>query len=59
MYILYKKPLQLDTLYIVQYLHSINITFLPHSIFERNHPPNVTNLPSILYDNLYIMGWTK
>ena len=27
MYTIYKNPIQLETLYIVQYLHSINITF--------------------------------
>jgi hypothetical protein len=56
MYILYKNPIQLDTLYIVQYLWSINIHFLPESIIERNHPPFVTNLPTIVYNNHIYSG---
>lgn len=54
MYILYKKPIQLETLAIVQYLHSINIFFLPDTIIERNHPSFIKELPSIIYkDKLY------
>lgn len=54
MYILYKQPIQLETLHIVQYLHYCGIVFLPHTIFERNHPSFVKELPSILYqDKLY------
>ena len=36
MYTLYKNPIQLETLYIVQYLHSKNMVFLPSYIIERN-----------------------
>lgn len=46
-YILYKNPIQLDTLYIVQYLHSIGINIIPKYCIERNHPKWATELPSI------------
>lgn len=46
-YILYKQPIQLETLHIVQYLHHQQITLLPTAIVERNHPPHITALPSI------------
>jgi hypothetical protein len=46
-YILYKNPIQLDTLHIVQYLHSIGINIIPKYCIERNHPEWVTELPSI------------
>jgi hypothetical protein len=48
-YILYKKPIQLETLYIVQYLHSLGIIFVPNAIFERGIPLEIYKLPSI-YD---------
>ena len=51
MYTLYKNPIQLDTLYIVQYLHYKNIMFLPSIIIERNYPQFVTELPTINYKN--------
>lgn len=50
MYILYKNPIQLDTLFIVQYLDSLNITLTPEYCIERNHPQQVSVLPSI-YDS--------
>ena len=56
MYILYKNPIQLDTLYIVQYLHHKNIMFLPSIIIERNYPPFVTELPTINYKNKIYKG---
>ena len=56
MYTLYKNPVQLDTLYIVQYLHSKNIIFLPSIIIERNYPQFVTELPTIIYKNKIYNG---
>lgn len=50
-YILYKRPISLDTLYIVQYLHSIGIEIRPYTIIERNYPKEITRLPSILDQN--------
>lgn len=50
-YILYKNPVQLETLHIVQYLHSLNIHILPASIIERNHPSFITELPTIIHKN--------
>lgn len=46
-YILHKHPIQLETLDIVQYLHHQQINLLPTAIIERNHPPHITDLPSI------------
>ncbi len=47
-YILYKHPVQLDTLTIVQYLHYCGINdIIPIYCIERNHPKWVINLPSI------------
>lgn len=37
-YVLYKKPIQYDTLYIVQYLHYLGINIVPTCCIERNHP---------------------
>lgn len=45
-YILYKHPIEIETLYIVQYLYSINIDIRPKFCIERNHP-NWVILPSI------------
>jgi hypothetical protein len=59
MYILYKNPIQLDTLNIVQYLHNEHISFLPNMILERNYPPFVTDLPTILYKNKLYIGLNK
>jgi hypothetical protein len=50
-YILYKNPIQLDTLHIVQYLHSIDINIIPKYCIERNHPKWVAELPSIETSN--------
>lgn len=56
MYILYKQPIQLETLYIVQYLHSRGIHLLPSMIVERNYPANVTELPTIVYEQIQYNG---
>jgi hypothetical protein len=51
-YVLYKKPIQLETLEIVQYLHSLghrNVT--PLCCIERNYPFWVTELPAIETEN--------
>lgn len=56
MYTLYKNPVQLDTLYIVQYLHYNKINFQPSIIIERNHPQFITELPSIEYNNRIYTG---
>lgn len=46
-YILYKHPVQLDTLFVVQYLHHLGYDILPEYCIERNHPSWATDLPSI------------
>jgi hypothetical protein len=46
-YILYKKPIQLETLYIVQYLYYLRIICIPKCCIERNYPIWVNDLPSI------------
>lgn len=46
-YILFKQPIQYETLSIVQYLHSVGRTILPKYCIERNHPEWITELPSI------------
>ena len=56
MYYLYKNPIQLDTLHIVQYLHYKNIKFLPNIIIERNYPPFITHLPTIIYNKKIYSG---
>jgi hypothetical protein len=48
-YILYKNPIQLDTLDIVQYLYSRNLDAQPFACIERNFPENITQIPTI-YD---------
>lgn len=48
-YILYKNPIQYDTLYIVQYLYSIGINIKPCACVEREYPLEVFELPAI-YD---------
>jgi hypothetical protein len=49
-YILYKNPVQLDTLAVVQYLHFMGHTdLLPQSIFERCFPGEISQLPAV-YD---------
>jgi hypothetical protein len=47
-YNLYKQPIQYETLYIVQYLHSLNIDARPNKIYECNYPANIISIPSIL-----------
>lgn len=59
MYTLYKNPIQLDTLYIVQYLYYNKIMFLPSNIIERNYPHFITNLPTIIYNNNVYSGLTE
>ena len=46
-YLLYKQPVQPETLCIVQYLNSIGSGMLPRICIERNHPPWAKALPSI------------
>lgn len=46
-YILYKSPVQLDTLAIVQYLASLDIDMSPFMIYERGYPEACIQLPSI------------
>jgi hypothetical protein len=46
-YVLYKRPVQLDTLHVVQYLHHAGISVEPQACIERNHPPWVASLPTI------------
>lgn len=59
-YILYKNPIQYDTLYIVQYLHYLGINMIPMCCIERNYPDWVNEMPSIEvvcndgYNNRYI-----
>lgn len=51
-YTLYKEPISLETLHIVQYLHANGIKLLPKYIIERNHGTNI--LPTIVYgSNVY------
>jgi hypothetical protein len=44
-YVLYKRPVQLETLSIVQFLNSVGVDMRPSSVVERNHA--VGALPSI------------
>lgn len=53
---MYKNPIKVETLCIVQYLHYKNIRFLPSIIIERNHTPFVTELPTINYKNKMYKG---
>jgi hypothetical protein len=46
-YILYKNPIQTDTLNIVQYLYFLGIPIIPKHCIERNHPNWAFSLPSI------------
>ena len=46
-YLLYKGPVQLDTLAMVRYLHSQGIDLQPALCVERQHPEWVAALPSI------------
>jgi hypothetical protein len=55
-YVLYKEPISLDTLYIVQYLYSLGLDFRPNVIIERNYPPEIIQLPSIRYGNTIYSG---
>ena len=48
MYTLYKNPIQPDTLDIVHFLKSEGIALQPDVIVEREHPPEVLPLPSIV-----------
>jgi hypothetical protein len=47
MYILYKKPIQMDTLVIVRFLQFSGNPCLPRYCIEINHPKWVTSLHSI------------
>ena len=46
-YDLFKEPIQVETLHIVQYLYSMGIDARPLCIFERNHAAEATELPTI------------
>ena len=46
-YTLFKNPIQLDTLAVIQYLHHLGKDLRPSQIIERNHADWVTHLPSI------------
>ena len=47
-YVLYKNPIQKDTLTLVRFLHSSGVENAPPSaIYERGWPDWVTELPSI------------
>ncbi len=46
-YVLYKNPIQHNTLHIVQYLHSIGKSNEPQHCIERNYPEWAINLPAI------------
>ena len=56
MYILFKNPIQLDTLAIVQYLYYHKIVFLPTTIVEKNLPDFVSELPTIVYNKTVYCG---
>jgi hypothetical protein len=58
-YILYKEPVSLDTLHIVQYLHANGITLLPKYIIERNHGHGVPTLPTIACNNKVYAGLSE
>ena len=55
-YVLYKEPVSLDTLEIVQYIHTNGITILPKYIIERNHGTGIPTLPTIVCDNKVYAG---
>jgi hypothetical protein len=58
--ILFKNPIQYDTLYIVRYLHSLGYhDSIPKMIIERNYPVNVIELPTLFVDNEYFYGLTN
>lgn len=46
-YILFKNPIQYDTLSIVQYLFTKGIDVKPKMVIERNYPNYITETPSI------------
>ena len=46
-YDLYKHPLPVETLGIVQYLSSVGVDARPTTTVERNHAPEATTLPTI------------
>jgi hypothetical protein len=46
-YHLHKAPVQLETLSVVQYLHSLGIDARPALVVERCHAPEASELPSI------------
>jgi hypothetical protein len=60
MYILYKNPIQLDTLQIVRYLHYTKKE-IPSCCIERNWPPIITELPAIFDHNTnkFYIGFDK
>lgn len=58
-YILYKKPISLDTLDIVQYLYKNDIDLRPKTIIECNWPSEITKLPSIKIGNELYIGFDQ
>ena len=46
-YVLYKAPIQLETLCVVQYLYALGIDLRPTSVVERNHSVRATALPAV------------
>jgi hypothetical protein len=55
-YVLYKMPISLDTLYIVQYLYFHGVSIQPITIIERNYPPYITELPAIECEGVLYKG---
>jgi len=57
--ILYKRPIEFDTLYIVGYIHSLGHQDVVDNmiIVERNHIEDINGiLPSIFVDGIYYLG---
>lgn len=55
--ILFKNPIQYDTLYIVRYLHSLGFhDSVPNHIIERNHPTYIKELPTLSVEHRYYIG---
>ena len=50
-YTLYKNPVEIDTLAVVQYLASCGVLLCPTCCIERNHPKWAHRLPSIKCDD--------
>jgi CRISPR/Cas system CMR-associated protein Cmr5 small subunit len=46
----------METLFIVQYLHSLGISVIPDKCFERNYPSWVSSLPAIETETEHHVG---